>query len=68
MTDPKKETGPEVHEIVKEAVQPDPDGAGKGVADALRPPDFRTPSSAPSTSERRLTKDELPDPEDSTQG
>ena len=38
MTDPKKETGPEVHEIVKEAVQPDPDGAGKGVADALRTP------------------------------
>ncbi len=65
-----EESGEEIepHEIVKKAVQPDPDGAGAPIADALRRPDFRTKTSAPSTSEKRLTADELPDPTDSTQG
>ena len=33
----------------------------EAIADAIRPPDFRTKTSSPSTSERRLRKDELPE-------
>jgi hypothetical protein len=46
---------------VREAAQPDQEGVGDAVADAIRPPDYRTKTTSPSTSERRLRKDELPE-------
>ncbi|HEU0194655.1 MAG TPA: hypothetical protein VFQ71_10680 [Gaiellales bacterium] len=66
--DREKHEGTEPDEAVKEAARPDPDGVGEAIGDALRPPDFRTKTSSPSTSERRLRPEELPDPEKSTQG
>jgi hypothetical protein len=73
MNDPetprREETdGTEPDEAIREAAKPDADGAGEAIADAIRPPDFRTKTSSPSTSERRLRPDELPDPKQSTQG
>jgi hypothetical protein len=52
----------------RESAQPDVEGVGEAVGEALEPPDFRTKTSSPSTSERRLRPDELPDPKTSTQG
>jgi hypothetical protein len=63
----EKWEGTEPDEAVREAAQPDQEGVGEAVADAIRPPDYRTKTSSPSTSERRLRKDELPD-DDGTQG
>lgn len=60
--------GDEAADAVREAAKPDPEGVGEAIADALEPPDFRTKTSSPSTSERRLRPDEHPDPEKSTQG
>jgi len=62
----EKREGTEPDEAVR-AAQPDQEGVGEAVADAIRPPDYRTKTSSPSTSERRLRKDELPD-DDGTQG
>jgi hypothetical protein len=59
-------TGPD--EAIREAAKPDPDGAGEAVAAAIRPPDYRTKTRNPSTSERRLRKDELPRQDEGTQG
>jgi hypothetical protein len=66
--DRAKHEGTEPHEAVKEAARPDPEGVGEAIGDALRPPDFRTRTSSPSTSERKLRPNELPDPGTSTQG
>jgi hypothetical protein len=63
----EQQEGVEPDEAVQEAAKPDAEGVGEAIADAIRPPDFRTTTRAPSTSERRLTKDELPD-DDGTQG
>ncbi len=63
-----KREGTEPDEAIREAVKPDPDGAGEALADAIRPPDFRTKTNSPSTSERRLGKDELPGPDEGSQG
>jgi len=63
----EKREGPEPDEAAREAAQPDQEGVGEAVADAIRPPDYRTKTSSPSTSERRLRKDELPD-DDGSQG
>jgi len=63
----EKREGTEPDEAVRGAAQPDQEGVGEAVADAIRPPDYRTKTSSPSTSERRLRKDELPD-DDGTQG
>lgn len=63
-----KHEGTEPDEAIREAAQPDPDGAGEALADAIRPPDFRTKTNSPSTSERRLRKDELPRPDEGSQG
>ncbi len=65
---PDDEEGTEPHEAVREAAKPDPDGAGDAIAEAVRPPDFRTKTSSPSTSEQRLRPEDLPDPGTSTQG
>jgi hypothetical protein len=64
----KRPRSSERDEDVEEATQPDTEGVGEAIGDALRPPDFRTKTSSPSTSERKLRPDELPDPEKSTQG
>jgi hypothetical protein len=64
----EKREGTEPDEAVREAAQPDPEGAGEAIAAALRPPDHRTRTSSPSTTERRLSKDELPDPAEDTEG
>jgi hypothetical protein len=64
----EEEEGTEPGDAVKEAAQPDPEGVGEAIGDALQPPDFRTRTSSPSTSEKRLRPDEHPDPEESTQG
>jgi hypothetical protein len=64
----EKHEGTEPDEAVREAAKPDPEGAGEAVADAIRSPDFRTKTRAPSTSERRLRKDELPDSGEDTEG
>ena len=64
----EKREGTEPDEAVREAAKPDQDGAGEAVADAIRPPDYRTKTRSPSTSERRLRKDELPEHDKSTQG
>jgi hypothetical protein len=66
--DREEHKGTEPDKAGKEAAQPDTEGVGEAIGDALRPPDFRTKTSSPSTSERRLRPDELPDPEKSTQG
>jgi hypothetical protein len=63
----EKREGTEPDEAVRDAAQPDHEGVGEAVADAIRPPDYRTKTHSPSTSERRLRKDELPD-DDGTQG
>ena len=60
--------GTEPDEAIREALKPDPDGVGEAIADAIRPPDFRTKTHSPSTSERRLRKDELPRQDEGTQG
>jgi hypothetical protein len=60
--------GTEPDEAVREAAQPDPDGVGDAIAEGIRSPDFRTKTRAPSTSEQRLTKDELPDAAEDTEG
>ena len=60
--------GTEPDEAIREAAKPDPDGAGEAVADAIRPPDHRTKTRSPSTSERRLRADELPEQGESAQG
>lgn len=60
--------GTEPDEAIREAAKPDPSGTGEAVADAIRPPDYRTKTHAPSTSERRLRKDELPEQDEGTQG
>ena len=64
----EKREGAEPDEAVREAAQPDPDGAGEAIAAAIRPPDYRMKTRAPSTSERRLRKDELPDSGEDTEG
>jgi hypothetical protein len=56
-----KREGTEPDEAVREGADPDVEGVGDAIGDAIRPPDFRTKTSSPSTSERRLRKDELPD-------
>jgi len=61
----ERHEGTEPDEAVREAATPDQEGVGEAVADAIRPPDFRTKTSSPSTSERRLRKDELPEGEGS---
>ena len=68
VNDKAKREGAELPEDVKEAAKPDQEGVGEAVGDALRPPDFRTKTSSPSTSEKRLTHDELPDPDEGSQG
>jgi hypothetical protein len=68
MSDEREKQGTEPDEAIREAAKPDPDGAGEALADAIKPPDFRTNTRSPSTSERRLPDDELPGPEDGTQG
>jgi hypothetical protein len=64
----EKREGVEPDEAVREAAQPDPAGVGDAIAAGIRPPDFRTKTRAPSTSEQRLTKDELPDSREDTEG
>jgi hypothetical protein len=64
----EKREGTEPDEAIREAAQPDPEEAGKAIADAIKPPDYRTRTHSPSTTERRLRKDELPDPAEDTQG
>jgi hypothetical protein len=64
----EKREGVEPDEAVREAAQPDPGGAGDAIAEGIRSPDFRTKTRAPSTSEQRLTKDELPDASEDTEG
>jgi hypothetical protein len=64
----EKRQGTEPDEAIRQAVKPDLDGGGEAIADAIRPPDFRTNTRSPSTSERRLRKDELPDQGDGSQG
>jgi hypothetical protein len=64
----EKREGTEPDEAIREAANPDVEGVGDAVADAIRPPDHRTPTRSPSTSERRLRKDELPESDKSTQG
>jgi len=63
-----EEQGTEPHEAVEEASKPDPEGVGEAIGDAMRPPDFRTKTSSPSTSDERLRREDLPDAETSTQG
>ena len=63
----EKREGTEPDEVVREAAGQDQEGVGEAVADAIRSPDFRTKTKSPSTSERRLRKDELPGDE-GTQG
>jgi hypothetical protein len=64
----KKGEGTEPDEAIREAARPDPEGVGEAIADAIRTPDFRTKTRSPSTSERRLRKDELPEQDEGTQG
>jgi hypothetical protein len=64
----EKREGTEPDEVIKEAAQPDPHGVGEAIAEGIRSPDFRTKTRAPSTSERRLRKDELPDASEDTEG
>jgi hypothetical protein len=64
----EKREGTQPDEAVREAAKPDPEGAGEAIAAALRPPDYRTRTNSPSTTERRLSKDELPDPAEDTEG
>ena len=69
MPDEREEReGTQPDEAIREAAQPDAEGVGEAVADAIRPPDHRTRQRSPSTSERRLRKDELPESDESTQG
>ncbi len=56
-----KREGTEPDEAIREAAKPDLEGGGEAIAEAIRPPDFRTKTRSPSTSERRLRRDELPD-------
>ena len=60
--------GTEPDEAVREAAKPDPEGAGEAIAEGIRSPDYRTKTRAPSTSEQRLRKDELPDASEDTEG
>jgi hypothetical protein len=64
----ERREGTEPDEAVREAAKPDPHGVGEAIADAIRPPGYRTKTRSPSTSERRLRKDELPEPDEGTQG
>lgn len=64
----EKHEGTAPDEAIREAAKPDPDGAGEAIAAAIRPPDYRTKTRNPSTSERRLRKDELPRQDEGTQG
>jgi hypothetical protein len=64
----QKHEGTEPDEAIREAALPDPEGAGEAIAAAIRPPDYRTNTRSPSTSERRLRKDELPRQDEGTQG
>jgi hypothetical protein len=64
----EKREGAEPDEAVREAAKPDPEGAGEAIAEGIRSPDYRTKTRAPSTSEQRLRKDELPDPAEDTEG
>jgi hypothetical protein len=64
----EKHEGTAPDDVIREAAQPDPDGAGEAIAAAIRPPDYRTKTRNPSTSERRLRKDELPRQDEGTQG
>jgi hypothetical protein len=64
----EKHEGTEPDEAIREAAQPDPDGAGAAIAAAIRPPDYRTKTRNPATSERRLRADELPRHDEGTQG
>lgn len=64
----EKREGVEPDEAVREAAKPDPGGAGEAIAEAIRSPDYRTKTRAPSTSEQRLRKDELPDASEDTEG
>jgi hypothetical protein len=64
----EKREGTEPDEAIREAAKPDPEGVGEAIADAIHPPDFRAKTHSPSTSERRLRKDELPDQDEGTQG
>ena len=68
MDEREKHKGNGPDEAIREAAQPDPDGAGEAIAAAIRPPDYRTKTRNPSTSERRLRKDELPRQDEGTQG
>jgi hypothetical protein len=64
----EKREGVEPDEAVREAAKPDPGGVGDAIAEGIRSPDYRTKTRAPSTSEQRLTKDELPDAGGDTEG
>ena len=64
----EKREGTEPDEAIREAAKPDPEGAGEAIADAIRSPDYRTKTRAPSTSEQRLRKNELPDSGEDTEG
>jgi hypothetical protein len=64
----EQEEGVEPEEAVREAAKPDPHGVGEAIAEGIRSPDYRTKTRAPSTSERRLRKDELPDASEDTEG
>ncbi len=64
----ERREGTEPDEAIREAAQPDPDGAGEAIAEAIRPPDYRTKTRSASASERRLRKDELPRQDEGTQG
>jgi hypothetical protein len=64
----EKREGTEPDEAVREAAKPDPGGVGDAIAEGVRSPDYRTKTRAPSTSERRLRKDELPDSAEDTEG
>ena len=60
--------GTEPDEAVREAAKPDTEKVGEAIADAIKPPGYRTGTRSPSTSERRLRADELPESDESTQG
>jgi hypothetical protein len=67
-TEREKREGTKPDEAIREAAKPDPEGVGEAIGDAIRQPDFRTKTHSPSTSERRLRKDELPEQDEGTQG
>jgi hypothetical protein len=64
----EKRDASEPDEALREATEPDADRLGDALAEAIKSPDYRTKTGSPSTSERRLSDDELPGPEDGTQG